>query len=166
MSDTSVVNVPGKGLRIALAVSVALNLAVVGVAAGAFLHGHDGPDGVRELGFGPFTEALSQEDRAGLRRALIAKMPEMRQVRREVMQDSQDMLAALRAEPFVEAQLTAVMETQRARMAQRLEIGQGLMRDLLLAMTPEARLAFADRLEARLRHGGKGDEGEVGKNGD
>jgi uncharacterized membrane protein len=165
MSDTTVVKAPiqkdgGKGLRIALAVSVALNLAVAGMAVGSFMHDRDGPAGVRELGFGPFTEALSREDRAGLRRSLVAKLPEMRQVRQEVMQDSQNLLAALRADPFVEAQLTAVMEAQRARMAQRLEIGQGLMRDLLLAMTPEARLAFAARLEERLHHGGKGDDGK------
>ena len=47
------------------------------------------------------------------------------------------------------------METQRQRVAAQLELGQGLMRDLLVAMTPEARLAFADRLEARLRHDDK-----------
>jgi uncharacterized membrane protein len=160
MSDTVVVKAPGKGLRIALAVSVALNLAVAGMAAGSFMHDRGGPSGVRELGFGPFTEALSREDRAELRRALVAKLPEMRQARQEVMQDSQDLLAALRAEPFVEAQLMAVMEAQRVRMTQRLEIGQGLMRDFLLAMTPEARRAFADRLDRGLHHGGKGDGGK------
>jgi uncharacterized membrane protein len=153
MSDTSVVKAPGKGLRIALAVSVAANLAVVGMGIGAFMHGHDGPAGVRELGFGPFTEALTRQDRQALRKALVAKLPEMMQVRQEVMQDTQALLAALRADPFVEAQLTAVMDAQRARMAQRFEVGQGLMRDLLLAMSPEARLAFADRLEERLGHG-------------
>ncbi len=160
MSDTGVQKVPGKGLRIALAVSVALNLAVAGMAAGSFLHDRGGPAGVRELGFGPFTEALSREDKVALRRSLVAKLPEMRQARHEVMQDSQDLLTASRAEPFVEANLTAVMEAQRNRMAQRLEVGQGLMRDLLLAMTPEARRAFADRLDGRPHHGRKGDGGK------
>jgi uncharacterized membrane protein len=165
MSDTMVAKAPiqkdgGKGLRIALAVSVALNLAVAGMTVGSFIHDRGGPAGVRELGFGPFTEALSREDRASLRQSLVSKLPEMRQARHEVMQDSQDLLTALRAEPFVEANLTAVMEAQRDRMAQRLEIGQGLMRDLLLAMRPEARRAFADRLDSRLHHGGKGDGGK------
>ena len=59
--------------------------------------------------------------------------------------------------------LSAVLETQRARLALRLDVGQGLMRDFLLAMSPEARLAFADRLEQRLHHGGKAmDDGSKG----
>ena len=61
----------------------------------------------------------------------------------------------LRAEPFDAAGLAAVMETQRARMAGRLEVGQAVLRDFLIAMTPEARKDFADRLEARLQGSGK-----------
>ena len=60
----------GRGLRIALAISVALNLAIAGLVAGAVLRNH-APGGredvARELGFGPFTEALSREDRRALR---------------------------------------------------------------------------------------------------
>lgn len=156
MSETAVGKVPGKGLRIALAISVALNLAVAGLFAGSFLHDRGGPRDVREIGFGPFSEALSREDRKALRRALFARMPEMRQARQEAAQDAQALLGVLRATPFDPAQLSAVLEAQRVRMAGRFEVGQGLMRDLLVAMTPEARLAFADRLEQRLQHGGKG----------
>ncbi|WP_054007986.1 periplasmic heavy metal sensor [Cypionkella psychrotolerans] len=167
MSGAAVVKAPGKGLRIALAVSVALNLAVAGLFAGSFLKDHEegGPRGVREIGFGPFSEALSRDDRKALRRALLARMPEMRQARQEAGRDAQVLLGVLRADPFDPGQLTAVLEAQRVRMAGRFEVGQGLMRDLLVAMTPEARQAFADRLEKRLQHGGKdgldkfGDEG-------
>ncbi|GLS86948.1 hypothetical protein GCM10010873_19220 [Cypionkella aquatica] len=146
---TAVVKAPGRGLRIALAVSVALNLAVAGMFAGSFLKEHE--RGPREIGFGPFNEALSHEDRKALRKALLARMPEMRQARQEAGQDARNLLAALRALPFDPAQVSAVMEAQRLRMTGRIEVGQGLMRDLLVAMTPEARLAFADRLEAHLQ---------------
>ena len=148
----------GRGLRIALAVSVALNLAVAGLFAGSVLKDHEdgGPRGVREIGFGPFSEALSHADRKAMRAALIAKMPELRQARQEARQDAQNLLAVLRAVPFDPAQLTALLEAQRARMAGRLEVGQELMRDLLVGMTPEARQAFADRLEKRLQHDPKG----------
>lgn len=162
MSEAAVVKVPGKGVRIALAISVALNLAVAGLFAGSFLKDHEdgGPRGVREIGFGPFSEALSREDRKALRRALLARMPEMRQARQEAGQDAQTLLAVLRAEPFDPGQLAAVLDAQRVRMAARFEVGQGLMRDLLVAMTPEARRTFADRLEKRLQHAGKaGPEG-------
>jgi hypothetical protein len=95
MSETSVVKPQSRALRIALAVSVALNLAVVGLFAGMALHhGGFGPDrdGVRDLGFGPFTEALSREDRAALRQAFLAKAPDLRQARREMMADQRDLL--------------------------------------------------------------------------
>ncbi|MDB5663915.1 periplasmic heavy metal sensor [Cypionkella sp.] len=150
-SETAVVKTSSKGLRIALAVSVALNLAVAGMFAGSFLHDRERRDNVREIGFGPFTEALSHEDRKALRKALMAKMPEMRQARQEVKQDMQTLLGVLRAQPFDAGKLSAVMEAQRVRMAGRFEVGQNLMRDLLVSMTPQARLAFADRLEKHLR---------------
>ena len=41
-------------------------------------------DGVRDLGFGPFTEALNREDRAALRQAFLAKAPDLRQARQRV----------------------------------------------------------------------------------
>lgn len=159
MSETGIPKqAAGRGLRIALAVSVALNLAVAGMFAGSLLKDHEdgGPRGVREIGFGPFSEALSREDRRALRANLMAKMPEMRLARREARQDAQNLLAVLRATPFDPAQLTALLEAQRARMAGRFEVGQELMRDLLVGMTPEARQAFADRLEKRLQHDPKG----------
>lgn len=168
MSETSVVKPQGRALRIALAVSVALNLAVAGLFAGMALHhGGFGPDrdGVRDLGFGPFTEALSREDRAALRQAFLAKAPDLRQARREMMADQRDLLAALRAEPFDAAKLSEVMAAQQGRMAARLETGQALMRDFLTAMSPEARLAFADRLEERLSHG-RGRDGGGDDDGD
>ncbi len=143
-----------KVLRIALAVSVAINLAVVGVVAGTMLN-HRGDGGRmemgRELGFGPFSEALGREDRRALRNALLAKVPELRDNKRQRGQDAQALLAALRADPFVPDTLSALMERQHHRMEIQLQLGQELLRDLLIAMTPEARTAFADRLEQRLR---------------
>ena len=87
----------GRGLRIALAVSVALNLAVAGMFAGSLLKDHEdgGPRGVREIGFGPFSEALSREDRRALRANLMAKMPEMRLARREARALADEALRAL-----------------------------------------------------------------------
>jgi uncharacterized membrane protein len=146
---------PGRAVRIALAVSVALNLAVVGVVAGAALKHGGGHEMERDIGFGPFSEALSREDRRALRGQILQRAPELRSVRKEMQADTQSLLAVLRAEPFDAAGLTAVMETQRVRMAGRLELGQTVLRDFLIAMTPEARKDFADRLEARLKGGDK-----------
>jgi uncharacterized membrane protein len=145
----------GRGLRIALAVSVALNLAVVGVVVGALVK-HDGPAGRmegRDLGFGAFTEALNPDQRATLRRGFIAKMPDLRAARQEMRADQKTLLASLRAEPFDPAALSAVLTSQSQRAAGQLAVGQGLLRDLLLSMDAEARHGFADRLEERLKKG-------------
>ena len=156
MAD-GVVTKPGKGLRIALALSVAVNLLIVGLVAGAVLR-EGGPRGrmMGDLEFGPFTEALTREDRAALRQAFVQRMPDMRDMRRQMRADFAGLLAALRAEPFDAAALRAVMAGQSARMAERLAVGQDLLLERLEAMTPQARGAFADRLEERLRRGPEG----------
>jgi uncharacterized membrane protein len=155
-TEQSTAKTPSRGLRIALAVSVALNLGILGMLAGAYFnHGDSGGRGgdFRDIGFGPFTEALSREDRDALRKAFIAKMPDIREARRAMRQNQQDLLAALRAEPFDQSQLETVLAAQSDRAGAQLATGQALLKDLLIQMSPEARLGFADRLEERLSHG-------------
>lgn len=144
----------GKGLRVALALSVAVNLAILGLVAGVLLRDGPGMRGamVRDLGFGPYTEALRPEDRKELRRALFEKAPEIRETRRLMREDMQALLGLLRAEPFDGEAFHARMEAQQDRMEHQLELGQDLLQDFIAAMPPAERRAFADRLEAGLRH--------------
>jgi uncharacterized membrane protein len=144
-----------KRLRWALVASLAVNFAVAGMVIGARFH-NDGPRGgfARELNFGAFTEALSHEDRDKLRAAVMAKAPDMRAARRQMREDMAAVLTALRATPFDANALEAALSVQNRRMASQLELGQGLLREFLLSMSAEARSAFADRLEDRLRRGG------------
>ena len=148
----------GRKLRIALAVSVALNLLILGLVAGAVLR-DGGPHGrmVRDLDFGPFTEALTPEDRDALRRDFIRQAPDLRDMRRQMRDDFSTLLAALRAETFDVEALRGVVANQGDRMAARLELGQDLMLARIAAMTPAERAAFADRLEQRLERGPKRD---------
>lgn len=147
----------GKGLRIALAISLALNLAVVGMVAGAMLRHGPGfqAGGVRDLGFGPYTEALTQDDRSALRKALFDRAPEIRTTRRLMREDTQALLALLRADSFDAVAFRVRMEGQHARMERLLRLGQDVLQDFIAAMSPDDRRAFADRLEAGLRRGGK-----------
>lgn len=140
-----------------LAASVALNLAVVGLVVGAMWRGHEDPrrDFVRDLGFGVYSEALSPEDRKALRQAFRDKMPGFRKTREEMGADLQGILVALRADPFDPEALKARLAAQNQRSVGQLALGQDLIRDLMLGMSPQARLAFADRLENRLRNGKK-----------
>jgi uncharacterized membrane protein len=150
----------GRGLRLALGFSLALNLAVLGLGVGMALHGalHGGPDRrdmVRELSFGPFTDALRPEDRKALRDRFLATTPDFAAERARMKADGQAILAALRADPFDAAALDTALATMQAHVAARMDKGTGILAGFLTAMTPQDRLAFADRLEAVLRHGGR-----------
>lgn len=151
----------GRWLRIALAVSVAINLCVAGVVAGAWLR--DGPPrggGVRDVGFGPYAAGLTEDDRAALRRALIARGPDLRAARMAMRDDMAAVVAALRADPFDAAAMAAAMERGTTRLAEFAGLGRSLLVEHAAAMTPEARAAFADRLEtAATRRGPPGRPG-------
>ena len=152
---------PGRGLKIALAVSVALNLAVAGLVGGMVLHGGPGQHGdmmVRDMGFGPFDEALLPQDRDQLRSVIRQHFGDIRLARQQMQADGLAIVAAMKAAPFDAAVLTAALDAQAEHLGARLEFGSGVVRDYLLTLSDEARTAFADRLEQRMHHGR--DEGE------
>lgn len=155
---------PGKGLRIALALSVTLNLAILGLVAGAMLR--DGPgmrsSMVRDLGFGPYTEALRPEDRKAMRDALFQRAPEIRETRRLMRDEAEALLVVLRADPLDEGALRTLMEAQHGRLSDQMRVGQDLLQEFILEMPAAERLAFADRLEGGLRHHGKEKNGKKG----
>lgn len=146
----------GRWVRIALAISLALNLGVAGIVAGAFFRDGGPMRGgmiARDIGFGPFTEALSKEDRGALRQAFLTKLPEMRDGRRVMRADFAELLTQLRAVPFDVDGLRQVFDRQNVRNAERLQLGQNLIFDLVVGMTDDARQGFADRLEQSLTKG-------------
>jgi len=145
----------GRGVKIALAVSVALNLAVAGLALGAWLAEGSHRGMPRDLSFGPFSEALSDADRRALRRALFQRMGEFRQSREAARAEFAQLLEVLRAEPLDPAALRNALGAIETHNAERLALGRSLIEDRLVAMTPEERAGFADRLERGLRRGGR-----------
>lgn len=144
---------PARWLRGTLFVSLAVNLLVAGLVAGAVWRGGGRPMAMHDPGFGPFEAALDQTDRAALRRAFLARSGELGSPRREMRARMEAFLAALRAEPFDRAALAQAMEAAAAHTEARLHLGQTLMVDHLAALPADGRAAFADRLEAALRHG-------------
>ncbi|MEO6301418.1 MAG: periplasmic heavy metal sensor [Paracoccaceae bacterium] len=162
MTDVTLAPVPksNRGLRIALAVSLALNLGVAGMAGGMYLRGGPPPHGdqVRDMGFGPFDGALRPEDRAALRKSMVGHVGDLRAARREMQADATAILAALRASPFDAAVLTTALAAQQQHLAARLTLGSGVIRDFLVGLPEQDRLGFADRLEARM-HRGRGPDG-------
>lgn len=141
-------------VKVVLALSLALNLAILGMMGGAFLR--DGPRerGMpRDLSFGPFNEALSREDRRALRSAFMERAGEFRTGRAAAQAEFRALLSALRAEPFDDAALKAALAAIERRNADRLTIGRELIEGRIFALTAEERRAFADRLDAALTRG-------------
>lgn len=155
--------------KVAFALSLALNLAVLGVVGGAMLR-HGGPGGSpsmnADFGFGPLAEAFEDDDRRDLRRAFQANRPDVRQIRQERRADAKRLLAALRAEPFDAAAVQQVLAETSARTMERIATGQRLALERVALMTPAERAAFADRLEQVLSRGKDKDRDHGGKRDD
>ena len=147
---------PARGLKIALVISVALNLAVAGLVLGAWLGDGHRKGMPRDLTFGPFSEALSDADRRELRKGLMDRAGEFRSSRDAARADFETLLATLRADPFDPAAMKAALAAIETRNAERLELGRSLIETRLVEMSVEERLAFADRLERGL-HGRRKD---------
>ncbi len=148
---------PGRGLRLALIASLALNLLFLGLLAGGLMidpqrHAQTvaGPD-LRAL-----WRALPDESRQALRaefreRAGERERPD-RGARRERLSESEaELLALLRAESFDAAAFSALLESRRKAMTERAEAAQSLFVARLAALDAAERAAVADRYEETRR---------------
>lgn len=153
MADTSTPT--SKTMRWALIASLAVNLAVAGLALGIYLRNSPGAHGepVRDLGFGPYDGALRPQDRDALRQAMKAKSAALKETRGQMSADTTVVIAALRATPFDADALGAALAAQQSHLSDRMKLGTDTMRDFLANLPPQDRLAFADRLEDRLKRG-------------
>lgn len=137
---------PRRWLRLVLVLSLALNLAVLGLAVGAWLrfgpggHGHGHVESVgAEL-----VRALPRADRRALREAMHGG-PEGRRPPAAALADID---AALRARPFDAAALLALLTAQAAERAAWQDAVQAAWLERIAAMSDAERAAYADRLQA------------------
>ena len=146
-------------IKALLFASLALNLTVAGLAIGAVLRHGDMQDqrSARSDQFGgPYTSALSREDRRAIWREMRQMRGEARPSRAEIRADFDSVVQALRAEPYDPALVRAIVGRQFEAGIARQQIGQALLLDRIDGMTPADRAAFADRLEDRLARGREG----------
>jgi len=156
MSDDVQIPTPKKRPwgKIVLFVSLALNLAVVGLVAGAFLkgpHGRDGSPVLRDLGFGPFVYALPRRDKDAMGEALKREAGSFRENRNILRRQFEDFLTALRADPFDAAEVARLIADQRGRIGERQKLGQRLLLERIEAMSASERADYADELDNLLR---------------
>lgn len=143
-------------LKLLLAGSLALNLAVIGLAAGAAWRFSDKdkhwkrPPTVGALIF----KELDQDTRKALRQEAGGKHGSYFKRRHA---EGKAVIAALRSEAFDAESLLAVLQAQAdARHTFQTKVQQAWVKKLA-ALTPQERAAFADRMEERLaRRGGYG----------
>jgi len=156
MDDRDPQGKPGTGhwMRLLLVVSLAANLAVVGVVAGwALRHGgHHGHHPSRlDMAGGPLTRALSDADRREIGQRMRQVWRETRSDRADIGASFDALVSDLRAVPFDPAQVEQRMQQHRERFAARFAMGQEVLLDHLAAMSDADRAAYADRLEQRIR---------------
>ncbi len=159
MQDTSKTTVK-KGRRwgrVLLGVSLAFNVLILGAIAGHRIGDDNAPRRThykRDISdYGPYTRALSGEDRAAIRESLRAQSDDFRTRRKEVRAGFKAFVAALRAQPYEPDETRELLEQQRRQVGENVGRVQDLLLDRIDAMSDEERAAFADRLVQELRRG-------------
>ena len=136
---------------IALVLSVAFNLLVVGMAAAALLHfrhGHDGPSGR----FQSFIDTLPVERQKTLRASLGDQRERIRPLRKQVREARRRARELFAAEPFEREKLIqAYSEATDARIAINKARGEWFV-NMANLLTADERRAF---LEWRRKHHGR-----------
>lgn len=141
-----------RGLRILLFVSLALNLIVVGLAAGAFFGGsHKSPRLPRETDFmGAFTQALSDRDRREVGREIRRHHRREGIDRAAARVEFEAMLTLIRSTPFDADDLRALLTKQARQGADRRAAAQDIWLSRVASMTDAERQDYADQIEAVL----------------
>lgn len=154
-TETSVALPVHRSMRYLLIGSLALNLLVLGIIGGAVIRGPGGFGGPRgvDLALGPIVEALAPEDRQAIRTQLRANDMLRQHPRQNREALATALQAALRAEPYDPAAIEAALSIQQDRLVAVQTAGQQALVARIGLMTPQARLAFADRLQEAIGRG-------------
>lgn len=141
-------------MKLLLAASLAVNFGIVGVVTGAALKFHRSGDmmaGPRDIAFGPYTEALTRDQRKGLFKDLSGREAGLRELRREIETDMQLVLGALRATPFNAEAFRSALDQQNSRLTARVAEGRKGLVEVVTMMSDAERADFASNLERRLK---------------
>lgn len=153
-------------LRVVLFGSLALNLLVVGLVAGATVRGgpyHAGGPSAREP-VTPYTRAFEEDQRKDLRRDLRRAIVGTRDgTRGEITEAYAQALSLLRAEAFDAAAMRAVLRRQAELSNTRRRKGEEVLAVYLAQMSAQERRAYADRLEEEVARFGRKHGGRDGK---
>lgn len=159
MSETPATATPrksGRALRVALILSLMVNVLVIGTLAGGAWRmarldpAATGPD-IRAL-----WRALPDDARGALRQVareqgLHGEHGDRAERRAREGRVNGDLLAALRAEPFDPDTFSQILRADREGAVSRLDRAHAALAEQIARLTPEARAAMAARFESGLR---------------
>jgi uncharacterized membrane protein len=155
-SDSQTPPRSGRGLRIALILSVALNLLFIGLVAGGAMSAGQRQSASWSTGPDPraLWRALPDDSREELRarfREQAGQEPRPDRDERRARAAAQDaeLLALLRAETFDAEAFAALLETRRDAMAARSATAQALLVERLDSLSAAERATVAERYESR-----------------
>ncbi len=139
---------PRRFWRILLVVSLALNIAVVGIVAGFALRGgKEGPPRGMEFSLGPIGQALQPDDR----RAIASELRKNRDLRPKRggyrLVGLPEMVAALQADPFDPAVFADALQIPETRQVKIRDAVRAAVVSQISQMTDAEREAFATRLQ-------------------
>ena len=162
-SETNTSPAPGRRaprwLWIGFFVSLAINLLVVGMAAGAFWH-HKSGKAYRDRGaprhFGAFLRRLPKERRDTFRKMFRERRPEFRGIREDIYAARRGAEAILSKEPFDKAAFSAANRKLHEARARLRGAQMGMFPEIAEVMTAEERTMF---LEWRRKHRKRGRRG-------
>ncbi|PHQ98609.1 MAG: hypothetical protein COB39_08520 [Marinosulfonomonas sp.] len=143
-----------RGMKILLAVSLGLNMLVIGAVGGMMYRGGPmaGPPGAHDTAYGPYTRALSHEDRKAIGQSMRRELGDFRQNRPKAQASFAALRTALTAEVYDSDLVHRLVKEQQASGMQRQQTGQRLLLERLDAMSAKERREFAERLGRRALH--------------
>ena len=157
MSDPNTAPKSSRLMRGVLVVSLAANLAFVGMVAGLALRGGPGSDGKgapRDLAAGgPLARALPQDIRRELGQDLRGFSRQLGLSRNSVKTNMMRLADILSAQPFDAAMLEAELQAQSALVSQMQGKGQSLMLEAVTQMSDAERLDMAENLRCIAERG-------------
>ena len=136
-------------MKIALVTSLVINVAVIGLFVGAGMK-RDGREGGANRQIGWIIEIVPESRREFTKAKFDARRDDLRKARAARAKHMQEIVAAIRAEPFAPETLEYAMRMRRAAGEERRTIVHTTLTEILVEFNPDERGQFADELEERL----------------
>lgn len=136
-------------VKLLLILSLAANIAVVGLILGHGMRGKEQVAGNRQVHW--IVKLMPEDRREFVEKMFDERRDELRATSANRRRDMRALVTALRAEPFSPETVVSEMRKRRESRDSRNEIIQSTLVEVLTALTPVERAAFADNLEEQLK---------------